>query len=256
MAGELSRAVADLGALALQLGDRERPAGHPRAVLVGPPNSGKSRLFNALLGRERAIVAGVAGTTRDYLSELCVCEGLTVELVDTAGIETPLDAVTTQAQALRALQARGADLLLDCRSAQTAALATWALEPARPRLHVWTKADQALPDPGHYDTIVPIVTSAVTGTGLDTLRLAIAQTIERQQSEGNVIAGTGARCRGSIHLAAEALRSAASTLVDGRGEELVVFDLRVALDELGKVVGAVVTDDILDRIFRRFCIGK
>ncbi len=110
---------AELALLARRLGDRENPEGHPRVVLVGPPNVGKSRLFNALLGRDRAIVSPQAGTTRDYLSALCDCDGLTVELVDTAGIEEAGDSITTQAQALAALQADRADLLLVCRSADT-----------------------------------------------------------------------------------------------------------------------------------------
>ena len=73
--------------LAQRLGDRENPEGHPRVVLTGPPDVGKSRLFNALIGRDRAIVSPHAGTTRDYLSALGNCDGLTVELVDTAGTE-------------------------------------------------------------------------------------------------------------------------------------------------------------------------
>ena len=90
-----------------------------------------------------------------------------------------------------------------------------------------------------------------------TLRSAIARALRDQEAEENLPAGTGARCRGSLRRAEAALRSAArDSLLDGGGDELVAFDLRLAVDELGKVVGAVVTDDILDRIFRRFCIGK
>ncbi len=75
-------------------------------------------------------------------------------------------------------------------------------------------------------------------------------------AEADLPASTGPRCRDSLVSAHAALGSATSTLRDGGGEELVALDLRLALDELGKVVGAVVTDDILDRIFQRFCIGK
>jgi len=256
LARELCLSAAELGALGERLTDRDRPEGHPRVVLVGPPNAGKSRLFNAMLGRDRAIVSTRAGTTRDYLAELCDCDGLTVLLVDTAGIEDPADAVATQAQALRTAQAAGADLLLDCRSAETVELPALALAPDRPRVHVWTKSDQALPDPVSRHAAELIVTSAVTGAGLETLRSAIARAIRRQEIDGNLPAGTGARCRGSIRRAKAALRSAALTLLQSGGDELVAFDLRLAVDELGKVVGAVVTDDVLDRIFRRFCIGK
>jgi tRNA modification GTPase len=103
---------------------------------------------------------------------------------------------------------------------------------------------------------VPVVTSAVTGAGLDELRSAVARSIRRQDCEGELPAGTSARCRASLACARAALGSAALSLLEGRGDELVAFDLRLAIEELGKIVGAVVTDDILDRIFRRFCIGK
>jgi tRNA U34 5-carboxymethylaminomethyl modifying GTPase MnmE/TrmE len=92
--------------------------------------------------------------------------------------------------------------------------------------------------------------------GLDELRSAIARHLRGGNAEADSPASTGARCRDSLKGAATALGSASQTLRDGGGEELVAFDLRLALDELGKVVGAVVTDDILDRIFQRFCIGK
>jgi tRNA modification GTPase len=256
LAAELDDSGAQLAALARRLSDRDRPAGHPWVVLVGPPNVGKSRLFNALLGQDRAIVSPRAGTTRDYLSALCDCDGLSVELVDTAGIEAAGDTIAVQAQILRALQADRADLLLECRSAETAYLPAADLAPERPRLEVWTKGDQALPAAVGRDARGPIVTSAAKRIGLDELRSAIARALRDQETEGNLPAGTGARCEGSLHRAHAALRSASETLLLGGGNELVAVDLRSGIDELGKVVGAVVTDDVLDRIFRRFCIGK
>jgi tRNA modification GTPase len=181
---------------------------------------------------------------------------LVIELVDTAGIEVPGDDVAAQAQAFRMTQAERADLLLDCRSAETASAPEPALAVARPRLDVWTKADRAAPDRSTSDFARTIVTSALAGAGLDELRAAIAQALRQEESGGNLPAGTAARCRGSIQNAQAALGSATNSLIQGGGIELVSFDLRLAIEELGKVVGAVVTDDILDRIFRRFCIGK
>jgi tRNA modification GTPase len=113
-----------------------------------------------------------------------------------------------------------------------------------------------LPDPSIAGTTPMIVTSAVTGAGLETLRSAITAIIRGQEVDGNLPAGTAARCRGSLLGAEAALLAASETLIDGGGDELVAVDLRMAVDELGRVVGAVVTDDILDRIFSRFCIGK
>jgi tRNA modification GTPase len=258
LAEELDRAAVDLQSLARQLSERDRREGYPRAVLVGPPNVGKSRLFNALLGQDQAIVSPQAGTTRDYLTALCDCDGLTVELVDTAGIESAVDAITSQAQAHRADQARRADLVLDCRSADMVEFPAAAAADAsdRPHLCVWTKCDQALPGPAGDGPTGMVRTSAATGAGLEDLRCAMARLLRNQVDEGNLPAGTAARCRGSILGAEQALRSASETLSLCGGDELVAFDLRLAIEELGRVVGAVVTDDILDRIFSRFCIGK
>jgi tRNA modification GTPase len=295
LAAELDESARELAALARRLDERGRPEGHPRVVLVGLPNAGKSRLFNALLGRDRAIVSPQAGTTRDYLTGLCDCDGLTVELVDTAGIEEGRDDVGAEAQEHRVRQADRADLLLDCWPA------AWGLHPGegkgsgdRRTLRVRTRCDEvgagaasytgplilsgpwegeapadpcsaARPEPrppvqiGQHQRVRvsdALSTSAVTGAGLDDLRSAIARALRSGASEGNLPAGTAARCRSSILRAEAALHSASDSLLAGGGDELVAFDVRLAAEELGKVVGAVVTDDILDRIFRRFCIGK
>lgn len=248
-------AAASLTTLARQLDDRDRPEGHPRVVLTGPPNAGKSRLFNVLTARDRAIVSPVAGTTRDYLTALCDCDGLTIELVDTAGIEDARDDVARRAQSHRLKQGEQADLLLDCWPAP------WGERPrspddGRPRLLVRTRCDERSP-PGCLPALShEICTSAATGSGVDVLRSAIARGLMSGRGDGILPFGTAARCRGSILLAESALRSAGESLVSRAGDELIAFDLRLAAEELGKVVGDVVTDDILDRIFRRFCIGK
>jgi tRNA modification GTPase len=260
LAAELTGAAEETAALAGRLRGRDRPEGSPRVVLTGPPNAGKSRLFNALLGRAQAIVSPRAGTTRDYLAAPCDCDGLAVELVDTAGVEAASvsGAIpgSARAQDLRAEQVAQADLVLICRSADTEGQgpAETPVTPGRPCLRVWTKADLG-PPPG--DASLPLVsTSAASGAGLAALRTAIAAALRECPSEGDLPASTGARCRDSLAHADSALRAASRILLEGGGEELVAIDLRQALDELGKVVGAVVTDDILDRIFRRFCIGK
>jgi tRNA modification GTPase len=311
LVAELERSAEELNNLGERLTARDRPLAMPRVVLAGPPNAGKSRLFNALLGTDRAIVSAQAGTTRDFLASVCDCGGIDVELIDTAGIEQGNDSVATQAQAMRASQAERADLVLECHSADTALAQsagtsnpanvgqpleadvrlesltyddvrlesltydgvrlegpTYYRGPSATPLHsdfrtgidrilnVWTKGDLVAPEaslPGFADWIV---TSAATGQGLDDLRAAIANRIRLQDRDGDLPAGTAARCRGSILNAESALRSAAHVIQTGGGDELVAFDLRQAVDELGKVVGAVFTDDILDRIFRRFCIGK
>lgn len=250
LALELAEGADELASLANRLQGRDRPDGLPRVVLVGPPNAGKSRLFNALLGGSHALVSAQAGTTRDYLSAPCDCDGLRVTLIDTAGLESARGVIEDQVQALRALQAARADLLIDCHPADADAQTSPGLPPDRPQLSILTKADLA---PDRADLLR---TSASTGDGLPALRVLIAQTLHARLSEGDAPASTSARCRDRLHRASNALRDARETLMLGGGDELVALDLRQAVDDLGHVIGAVVNDDILDRIFQRFCIGK
>ncbi len=252
MAGHLDHAAAEVARLADRLRGRDRPGGLPRVVLVGPPNAGKSRLFNALLGLDRALVSPVAGTTRDYIEAPCDCDGLAVELVDTAGRGPARTAIEGRAQSAASGQSDVADLLLDCRSADAGPLGPADGPPDRPRLVVWTKADAAMP--AHLDGLHP--TSAATGRGIVALRAAIAAELRSRAQDAGPIAGTAARSGQALARAGDALREAAATLRLGGGDELIAVDLRRALDDLGLIVGAVVTDDLLDRIFRRFCIGK
>jgi tRNA modification GTPase len=223
-------------------------------VLVGTPNAGKSRLFNALLGDDRSLVSPIAGTTRDYVTGETDCDGLTVELIDTAGDEAARDAIEDQAQSLRADQAARADLLIHCVPADSEYEPSNANLPAdRPFLLVRTKSDLTS---GPVEGGDALATSAATGEGLDALRSAIAHRIRGENEESDLVSTTGARCADSLQQAGRALRDASTTIRADGGDELVAIDLRLAIDELGKVVGAVVTDDILDRVFRRFCIGK
>ncbi|MEO6811375.1 MAG: GTPase [Isosphaeraceae bacterium] len=248
LAFELAQGADEIASLADRLQGRDRPEGLPRVVLVGPPNAGKSRLFNALLGGPHALVSSQAGTTRDYLSAPCDCDGLCVVLIDTAGMESDDGDIKGQAQALRALQAARADLLIDCQPADSGPSPDLPYD--RPRLSIITKSDLA---PERAD--LPR-TSASTGDGLPALRVLIAEALRAQLSEGDAPASTSARCRDRLHRASTALRDAHETLMLGGGDELVSLDLRQAVDDLGHVIGAVVTDDVLDRIFQRFCIGK
>jgi tRNA modification GTPase len=256
LAGFLAKGADELSDLNRRLRGRDRPRGHPRVVLVGPPNAGKSRLFNALVGENQALVSPIPGTTRDYLSAQCLCESLVVELIDTAGEELPRTTIDAQAQAFRAEQTVRADLLLTCMpvgSNFAADSLIGATASDRPQLLVRTKCDLAS---DHLSDLKAIVTSAATGQGLEALRRAIASLLYSRQSDGDLPATTGARCRGSILSASDALVAAAESVALSTGDELVSIELRLAVDELGKIVGTVVTDDILDRIFARFCIGK
>ncbi|RUL83084.1 tRNA modification GTPase [Tautonia sociabilis] len=252
LADALARDSAEVAALADRLRGRDLPSGRPRVVLVGPPNAGKSRLFNALAGAELALVSPVAGTTRDYLSAPISCDGLPVELIDTAGLDDADDPIEAQAQALRDAQEAGADLLLDCRPADAPPLAR-PPQDHRPRLVVWTKADLS-PDAAPPEDA--LATSAESGLGLDRLRVAIADALRRREAEHDPAGLTSSRCRDGLARASAALGRAAEAIRLDSGDELVAVDLRDAVEELGRIIGAEIDDAILDRIFRRFCIGK
>jgi tRNA modification GTPase len=223
--------------------------------LQGPPNVGKSSLLNALAGESAAIVSEVAGTTRDYVTRGIVIDGLACRLIDTAG----LGAATTREsspgalaeQASRAI-AEQAHVVLRC---EEVASPSETMDDDSRTIRVLTKADAC---PRHM-TFPPatIVTSSLLGEGLDRLRLRIAKLLRRfPTGDTHVVSCTADRCRDSLRMAAACVARARAIVAERAGEELVAAELRLALEELGRVAGVVYTDDVLDRIFSRFCIGK
>jgi tRNA modification GTPase len=227
-----------------------------RVVLVGCPNTGKSSLFNALVGSEPAIVSCESGTTRDYLQAPLQLDGLTCMLVDSAGVEanTKHDSMNALAQEMTAIQTGQADLRLLCIDA-TRELNDWEgtqLQDGSNKLVVRTKCDC----PGLISTsIAGIKTSALSGLGLEELKAQIAARL-LTFSVGDAVPATAERCRASLVQAAIGLKNASQLTQDRAGDELVASEIRFALDELGKVTGVIYTEDVLDRIFSRFCIGK
>ncbi len=252
----LEKVIDRLRDLGSQMEGRALSTDRRRVVLLGAPNVGKSSLFNALLGQNAALVSQIAGTTRDYLIGNLTFSDCSVELVDTAGLEQSEDAIAKQAQVARDLVAFDADLVLwcveksDCPATEIAR--PESLNPIRQTLVVQTKIDLARP-PVHGAILV----SAKTGEGLTNLLRAIeARVLGSDAGDPAVVASTAARCRQSIRNA-QAAANRALVAIDARdGDDLIALELRLALDDLAQIVGAVYTDDILDRIFSRFCIGK
>ena len=256
---QLSGAAEHVTRLAEQMTSRGETAAEYRVVLRGWPNVGKSSLLNALVGESAALVSEVPGTTRDYVATTLELAGVPCRLIDTAGVEqTPQHGVAATAQSLTAQQVQQADLQLLCLDA-TRPLNDWeraALEqePDERRILVLTKTDGVRSTDLHLPAVE---TSSLTGRGLLALREVIVRhaTASRWRAS-QFVAGTAVRCQESLRLAAECLRQARAAAQAALGEELVAADLRGALEELGKVVGVVCTEDVLDRIFSRFCIGK
>ena len=252
----LRGAEKEISQLIGQAVQRMRSGVTARVVLAGLPNAGKSTLFNALLGRSAALVSEVAGTTRDYLSAEAHWRGMRLELVDTAGGGS--HAVGTPQSALQARDAQleRADLVLWCTASKEShesvhdQAATLGINC--PVLQVATKCDLRTDQTGGC-----LEVSGLTGRGLDRLITEIVQRLSQaDESAGRLLGTTGARCRESLTGAVAAIGRAIEIAESALGDELLAIEIRLALDELGKVCGAVYTDDILDRIFSSFCIGK
>ncbi|HAY81537.1 MAG TPA: tRNA uridine-5-carboxymethylaminomethyl(34) synthesis GTPase MnmE [Planctomycetaceae bacterium] len=248
-----------LDKLAAEMQARTAATSEHRVVLRGRPNAGKSCLFNALVGENAAIVSDVSGTTRDYLMARKEIDGVPLVMVDTAGIdEIPVDAIDRRAQQMSVECSADAHLELLCVDASQE-LTDWdhqAMQerPAGARIVVLTKCDV-----GTHVAAVPqaIETSALTGAGMEDLQRTMLEHLAATSDvETSVVLGTSLRCRESLRRARDSAQRAVRCADEEWGEELVAAEIRATLDELGKVVGAVYTDDILDRIFSRFCIGK
>jgi tRNA modification GTPase len=228
------------------------------AVIVGPPNAGKSSLLNALAGSERAIVTDVAGTTRDTLRETIRLDGLELHLVDTAGLRDGGDAIEREGMRRARAELTRADVALavvDARApdAGRAAIAD-SIAGVPTVLWIHNKADLLVEVPADDDASVHV--SAATGAGLAHLheRLrALAGEPAAAGGEGEFSAR--ARHVEALHRASLHAASAAEQL---RYEhlELAAEELRLAHDALGEITGRLSADDMLGHIFSTFCIGK
>ncbi len=248
---------------------------HGAAIaLIGPPNAGKSSLFNRLLERERAIVTPVPGTTRDTVEESLALGGIPLRLIDTAGLREGGEARATidlaeQEGIARSREAMAdADLVLlihDATQAMTAGemeLAAALGEPGlgRPHLLVENKVDLLGVDTRGDDAGMGaggrLRTSALTGAGMEELRSAILA----QLGAAGAVAESGAlnnlRQQEAVSETLAALAAARAANESGLPHEMILMDLHAVLRALDSLTGATTPDDILARIFSTFCIGK
>ncbi len=242
---------------------RQLTEGVPCAI-VGRPNAGKSTLFNALVGYDRAIVTSVPGTTRDTVEERVRLGGVLLRLIDTAGLRETEDTVERiGVERSRAAMER-AELILvlwDGSSPVTeedGQLLARAVELA-PTVLVHTKADlPSAPVPFlSLDPMPPVVElSARTGQGLAELEAAVAALFppERARAAGELL--TNARQAQAVERAAQALERAEEALAGGMTPDAVLTEAELAMSALGELTGRTLREDITARIFERFCVGK
>jgi tRNA modification GTPase len=232
-------------------------------AIVGPPNAGKSSLLNALVGEDRAIVAPIAGTTRDVIEERVFIGGVPVRVLDTAGLRTSEDAIERIGveRARRALaDAAVALVVIDgARPLDADAHAVLAATRERPRIVFFNKGD--LGSAG-YDARDDAERDALHGSVHDASTIAaLGDAIERVGWQGETIDLTrphlaSARQADAVARARDALADARATLAAGDPLDLIAPALLAAVAALGEITGAVATEAMLDGIFARFCIGK
>ena len=235
-------------------------------AILGKPNVGKSSLLNALVGTTRAIVTDIPGTTRDTIEEMMNIGGIPLKLIDTAGIRHTDDIVEQQGvERSKAVRDRAELLLMifdasqplndaDLELLKTAQSSMAILILNKMDLPVVTSPTALLahcPKKRVVETVIP------EGKGLDKLKAIVSEELlggELVIGESPIV--TNARHQEALRRANEGLNYAIESLENGMPPDLIAVDLRISLDGLGDIVGKTTTEDILDRIFSQFCVGK
>ncbi len=220
-----------------------------RVVIVGPPNAGKSSLFNVLVKGQKSLVSPIPGTTRDLVTSRIDWEDCFFELVDAPGIEDGRNFIEKQAQVFASKEISLSDVVLYCADKDHQHFLGFFLNTDnKSLLKVATKSDICL---GPDDWIH---TSAATLQGIDVLQKSIIELVH--QKNGSASASGLARIHGYANLCLDNLRRAHHCVLYEEPLELLALELREAVENLGQITGHVFTDDLLDRMFSRFCVGK
>lgn len=259
IAGRIRRILAPLGRLIDSFGFGRLVHDGLSLALVGRPNVGKSSLFNALLEQDRAIVTDIAGTTRDTISERFSLDGIPVRLVDTAGIRESTD-VVEKLGVDRSIQAMAdADItivVVDLSEEWTEQDRELAERAAGQGLHVVVGNKADLPR-RLSSSVEDVAVSARTGAGMEELKRLLVRRIAPggfSAPQSGLI--TSARHEGLLKESREALERGAEAALVGLPHEMLLLDCYAALNPLDALTGATTADDILNRIFATFCIGK
>ena len=239
-----------------------------RTAIVGRPNAGKSSLLNALAGYERAIVTDIPGTTRDTVEESVLCGGVLLRLIDTAGIRDTEDVVEQKGVERSRKALEGAELVLavvdTSRPFSTEDDAVLALASQQVQwILIGSKSDlpsASMPlaslQAGQNPPAASVVLSSVTGEGLDELEEAVAALFPAGEPKEAGSLLTDQRQEEAVRRARDAVLRARTALDDGLTPDAVLTDAEEALDALGELTGRTAKEEIVSRIFSRFCVGK
>jgi tRNA modification GTPase len=231
-----------------------------RAAILGRPNAGKSSLLNLLLGRDRAIVSPVPGTTRDTIEETANIRGIPVLFIDTAGLRESADELEKEGIRRSRESLAQAELILhvlDSSEPFTAADQAYLAEfPGKPRILVRNKIDlpQRLQLPEGRESVA---VCCLSGKGIEELKTAIKERVWAGEIRAEMLeVMINARHQDALRRAREAAERATAALAANLSLELAALDLRIAANAVGEIVGKTTTEDLLDSIFSQFCIGK
>ncbi|HUE37567.1 MAG TPA: tRNA uridine-5-carboxymethylaminomethyl(34) synthesis GTPase MnmE [Candidatus Acidoferrum sp.] len=240
-----------------------------RAAIVGRPNTGKSSLLNQLLGRDRAIVSPIPGTTRDTIEETANIRGLPVVFIDTAGLRETRDEIEVEGIRRSRQSLALAELILhvlDAGEPLTGDDQNYFAEfVGKKRILVRNKIDlpvkwQWPPAMDGFDSsnlAAPLDVSCATGQGIEPLKDAIKETIWSGEVKAEMLqVMINSRHQDALNRARAAALRSIDALRGNATLELVALDLRIAVAAVGEIVGKTTTEDLLDSIFGQFCIGK